>query len=52
MEDLWGAHDSANKIEDLADIVDCKRFLNIFCNDEEKKYRRRGLFGEEDAKIK
>ena len=41
MEDLWEAHDSAKKVENLADIVDFKRFLGIYCNDEEKKYRPR-----------
>ena len=50
MEDLWRVQDSAIEVEDFADIVIFKRFLNRFCKDEEDNHRRRLLYGDEDAK--
>ena len=50
MEDLWKVQDSAIEVEDFADIVIFKRFLDRFCKDEEDNHRRRLLYGDEDAK--
>ncbi len=50
MEDLWRVQDSAIEVEDFADIVIFKRFLDRFCKDEEDNHRRRLLYGDEDAK--
>ena len=50
MEDLWRVQDSAIEVEDFADIVIFKRFLDRFCKDEEDNHRRRLLYGNEDAK--
>lgn len=50
MEVLWRVHDSAIEVEDFADIVIFKRFLDRFCKDEEDNHRRRLLYGDEDAK--
>jgi len=50
MEDLWRIQDSAIEVEDFADIVIFKRFLDRFCKDEEDNHRRRLLYGDEDAK--
>jgi hypothetical protein len=50
MEVLWRVQDSAVEVEDFADIVIFKRFLDRFCKDEEDNHRRRLLYGDEDAK--
>ena len=50
MEDLWKVWDSAIEVEDFADIVIFKRFLDRFCKDEEENHRRRLLYGDDDAK--
>ena len=50
MEDLWKVQDSDIEVEDFADIVIFKRFLDRFCKDEEDNHRRRLLYGDEDAK--
>jgi hypothetical protein len=50
MEDLWRVQDSAIEVEDFADIVIFKRFLDRFCKDEEDNHRRRLLYGDEDAR--
>jgi hypothetical protein len=50
MEVLWRVQDSAIEVEDFADIVIFKRFLDRFCKDEEDNHRRRLLYGDEDAK--
>jgi hypothetical protein len=50
MEVLWRVQESAIEVEDFADIVIFKRFLDRFCKDEENNHRRRLLFGDEDAK--
>ncbi len=50
MEDLWRVQDSAIEVEDFADIVIFKRFLDRFCKDEEDNHRRRLLYGDEDEK--
>ena len=49
MENLWKEQYSAIGVEDFANIVVFKRFLDRFCKDEENKHRRRLLYGEEDA---
>lgn len=50
MEDLWKVQDSDIEVENFADIVIFKRFLDRFCKDEEDNHRRRLLYGDEDAK--
>ena len=50
MEVLWRVQDTAIEVEDFADIVIFKRFLDRFCKDEEDNHRRRLLYGDEDAK--
>jgi len=50
MEVLWRVQDSAIEVEDFADIVIFKRFLDRFCKDEEDNHRRRLLYGDVDAK--
>ena len=50
MEVLWRVQDSAIEVEDFADIVIFKRFLDRFCKEEEDNHRRRLLYGDEDAK--
>ena len=50
MEVLWRVQESAIEVEDFADIVIFKRFLDRFCKDEEDNHRRRLLYGDEDAK--
>ena len=50
MEVLWRVQDSAIEVEDFADIVIFKRYLDRFCKDEEDNHRRRLLYGDEDAK--
>ena len=49
MESLLIKQYSSNGVEDFANIVVFKRFLDRFCKDEENKNRRRLLYGEEDA---
>ena len=49
MENLWKKRSSSIGVEDFANIVVFKRFLDRFCKDEENKHRRRLLYGEEDA---
>ena len=49
MEDLWRVQDSSIEIEDFTDIAEYKRFLERFCNDEEKDHRRRLLFREKNS---
>jgi hypothetical protein len=48
MEDLWKVQDSDIEVENFADIVIFKRFLDRFCKDEEDNHRRRLLYGDED----
>jgi len=50
MEILWRVQNSAIEVEDFADIVIFKRFLDRFCKDEEDNHRRRLLYGDEDTK--
>ena len=47
MEDLWCIKSSGVDIEDFADIVEYRRFLKRFRNEEEDQNRRNLLFGEE-----
>ena len=49
MENLWKEHYSAIGVEDFANTVVFKRFLERFCKEEENNHRRRLLYGEEDA---
>ena len=49
MENLRKEHYSATGVEDFANIVVFKRFLERFCKEEENNHRRRFLYGEEDA---
>ena len=49
MENLWKEHYSAIGIEDFANTVVFKRFLERFCKEEENNHRSRLLYGEEDA---
>ena len=49
MENLRKKKYSANGVEDFANIIVFKRFLDCFCKEEEKNHRRRLLYGEEDA---
>ena len=50
MEDLWCAQNAGIDLEDFADTAEYKRFLERFCNDEEKEHRHRLLYGEETIK--
>ena len=53
MEDLWCVQKSGIDIDEFADVAEYNRFLQRFCDDEEKGHRRRLLYGEElDQKIK
>jgi len=49
MENLWCVQDSAIEVDDYADAAEYKRFLERFCDDEERAHRNRLLFGEEAA---
>jgi len=49
MENLWKEQYSAIGVEDFANVVVFKRFLDRFCKEEENNHRRRLLYGEEDA---
>ena len=49
MENLWCVQDSAIEVEDYADAVEYKRFLDRLHNDEERSQRSRRLSGEETA---
>ena len=49
MENLWKEHYSAIGVEDFANIVVFKRFLESFCKEEENNHRSRLLYREEDA---
>ena len=46
MEDLWCVQDAGIEVEDFADIVEYKRFLERFNEDEEKQNRRKLLYGD------
>ena len=50
MENLRKEHYSATGVEDFANIVVFKRFLDRFCKEEEINHRRRLLYGEDDTK--
>lgn len=49
MEDLWCVQSSGIELEEFADNAEYKRFLQRFCNEEEKDNRRRLLFGEDNS---
>ena len=46
MEDLWRVENAGIEVEDFADIVEYKRFLERFNKDEEKQNRRKLLYGD------
>ena len=46
MEDLWCVQNAGIDVEDFADIVEYKRFLERFSKDEEKQNRRKLLYGD------
>ena len=50
MEDLWVINSSGVDIDEFADVTEYKRFLERFCNDEEKDNQRRLLYGEKNKK--
>jgi len=47
MEDLWRVQDSTIDPEKFADSAEYRRFIERFCDDEEKEHRQRLLYGEE-----
>jgi hypothetical protein len=50
MEDLWNIRNSAIEVEDFADMVEYKRYLDRFCKDEDTQHQGRLLDGEGDKK--
>ncbi len=47
MEDLWCIQCSGIDVEEFADHAEYKRFLERFCQDEERDNRRKLLYGED-----
>lgn len=50
MEDLWKIQNSAIEVEDFANMVEYKRYLDRFMKDEEQRNLRRFLYGDEGKK--
>lgn len=50
MEDLWCVQNSGIELEEFADIVEYKRFLERFRKEEELNNRRRLLYENEISK--
>ena len=49
MENLREKKYSENGVEDFANIIVFKRFLDRFCKEEENNHQRRLLYGEDDT---